>query len=231
MTGEGARSENEERVGFEPSKLGTLEYWQDFYERELNNLRENPDDHGEVWFGTQVERRIVEHIVHHYPSDCTAVLDIGCGNGSLLKRLAAKDFRHLHGCDYAEASVDLAQLNCPSVHFFQFDIRDRQRVTNLAMEKIDLFHDKGTFDALCLTEGEFGQPETIVQAYSTLMRQVGSSGCHFVLTSCNWTRQELVELFTGDSFELIDEPAIVHPSFSFGGKSGQAVTTVIMKIK
>jgi len=36
------------------------------------------------------------------------ILDVGCGNGTMLVGLAAQGFRNLAGSDYSGASIDLA---------------------------------------------------------------------------------------------------------------------------
>jgi len=42
---------------FVSSKLGTKEYWDEAYEKELNTF-EDIGDVGEIWFGEQVQNRM-----------------------------------------------------------------------------------------------------------------------------------------------------------------------------
>ena len=46
----------------------------------------------------------------------------------------------------------------------------------------------------------------------------------FMITSCNWTEQELVTMFSTHFKHLETIPT---PSFTFGGKKGNSVTTVV----
>jgi SAM-dependent methyltransferase len=214
----------EDLVSFESSRLGTLEYWQAFYERELENVKGNPGDIGGVWFGSQVEGRILGYIYRNY-SIATRVIDIGCGNGNFLLQLAAKGFTDLHGFDYSSYSVEFAKINSAGVNInlFQSDIRHPKHCVAGA----ELFCDKGTFDALCLARGTDGRPENVLQAYCQLFNTMGARECTFILTSCNWTRRELEHYFLSLNFIVVDE--IGHPAFSFGGKTGQTVTTLVFK--
>ena len=49
-----------------------------------------------------------------------------------------------------------------------------------------------------------------------------------LITSCNWTKDELLERFSSH-FKLFDQ--IKYPSFRFGGKEGSRVTSLIFKKK
>lgn len=101
--------------------------------------------------------------------------------------------------------------------------------------KFDLLVDKGTFDAISLkpTEGieSSSRTETIRGLASTFKDSLqrlfeDSDSARFVITSCNWTKEELTVLFAPE-FEVVQQ--IDHPSFSFAGSSGQVVTTLIFK--
>ncbi|KAJ2128228.1 Protein-lysine N-methyltransferase efm4 [Coemansia sp. RSA 921] len=48
----------------------------------------------------------------------------------------------------------------------------------------------------------------------------------FLITSCNWTEDELVRRFK-DHLELFDR--VKHTTFAFGGAVGQTVVTVAFK--
>lgn len=99
----------------------------------------------------------------------------------------------------------------------------------------DLLVDKGTFDAISLMPSDTINPSdkqshlhhvrSLASLFkSSLLRLWKSGSSRFVITSCNWTREEL-EGFFGP--ELVVEHQIEHPKFSFGGASGQVVTTLV----
>ncbi|KAK3302339.1 methyltransferase domain-containing protein [Chaetomium strumarium] len=105
----------------DPSDLGTKEYWDTLYEKELTNHAENPADEGTVWFDdSDAEHKIVEFLENNnitsselgfnLDRESAAVLDLGCGNGSLLFALRDAGWNgRLLGVDYSERSVELAQ--------------------------------------------------------------------------------------------------------------------------
>ena len=59
-------SENEEFIT--ESKLGTQEYWENFYEEELENF-ENHGDEGESWFGKGNTMKIVRWVTDNVNKD------------------------------------------------------------------------------------------------------------------------------------------------------------------
>ncbi|KAK6044305.1 hypothetical protein COOONC_18191 [Cooperia oncophora] len=75
-------------VDIAPSELGTKSYWDSRYELELHNFEECGDE-GEIWFGKSAEKRIIDFVTTHV-SKSAPILDLGCGNGSVLRRLLAK---------------------------------------------------------------------------------------------------------------------------------------------
>ncbi|KAK4190450.1 protein-lysine N-methyltransferase EFM4 [Podospora australis] len=101
----------------EPSKLGTKEYWDNLYNRELTNHADNPADEGTVWFDdSDAENKIVSYLDESASSEfnlnpsTAKVLDLGCGNGSLLFALRDDGWEgQLLGVDYSEKSVELAR--------------------------------------------------------------------------------------------------------------------------
>ena len=46
------------------SELGTKDYWEQFYENELNNF-EDSGDCGETWFGKRNTHRIIDWVVEN----------------------------------------------------------------------------------------------------------------------------------------------------------------------
>merc|ERR1712039_153588 len=89
--------------------------WEKVYERENKNFGENGDE-GEVWFGEEAMGRMVrvldkmaqnEEIQYKSP-----IIDLGTGNGVLLRELDEYGFTDLTGVDYAAGSVQLAANIC-----------------------------------------------------------------------------------------------------------------------
>ncbi|RAH41462.1 putative S-adenosylmethionine-dependent methyltransferase [Aspergillus brunneoviolaceus CBS 621.78] len=124
----------------------------------------------------------------------------------------------------------------------------------------DIVLDKGTFDAVSLS-AEVGQGEgeerkrgkmvqrRVCERYPGIARGLVRPGGFLVVTSCNWTEEELVEWFTasasdaaaaiseggdgGDGGEgdgrkdrLVVWGRVEYPRFRFGGREGQGVCTV-----
>ncbi|KAF7166789.1 hypothetical protein CNMCM6106_002487 [Aspergillus hiratsukae] len=108
----------------------------------------------------------------------------------------------------------------------------------------DIVLDKGTFDAVSLSE-EVVEEKTEVEAsaggkviqrrvcerYPGIARRLVRKGGFLVVTSCNWTEEELVRWFTGEeakgpgSDRLEVWGRVEYPKFRFGGQEGQGVCT------
>ncbi|RAH64110.1 putative S-adenosylmethionine-dependent methyltransferase [Aspergillus aculeatinus CBS 121060] len=119
----------------------------------------------------------------------------------------------------------------------------------------DIVLDKGTFDAVSLSaevvSGEERKRGKMVQRrvcerYPGIARGLVRPGGFLVVTSCNWTEEELVEWFTasaaaaisaggdggdggdgdGRKDRLVVWGRVEYPRFRFGGREGQGVCTV-----
>ncbi|KAK4140539.1 protein-lysine N-methyltransferase EFM4 [Dichotomopilus funicola] len=111
----------------DPSALGTREYWDNLYTTELRNHADNPRDEGTVWFDdSDAEAKMVAFLEERVDNDdeglhsrggglvldrdTASVLDLGCGNGSMLFALRDEGWRgRLLGVDYSVLSVELAR--------------------------------------------------------------------------------------------------------------------------
>ena len=104
--------------------------------------------------------------------------------------------------------------------------------------------DKGTLDAMTLNpEVQISvgtRVDNIVEKYrNTLSSLLSSERGIFMITSCNWTRDELMSWFhekkffsgTTKSCRLRFKEQIEHASYTFGGSSGQLVTTLIFLLE
>lgn len=103
----------------------------------------------------------------------------------------------------------------------------------------DIVLDKGTFDAVSLSDeiDPFAQ-RRVCERYPVAARGLVRRGGFLVVTSCNWTEEELMRWFTGtgtgtgDRVEGGEEDRlevwgrVEYPRFRFGGKEGQGVCTV-----
>jgi EEF1A lysine methyltransferase 2 len=210
------------------SRLGTRDYWEELYQNELDNYTENPEDQGEVWFGSKTETKLVKFMSQNFPKS-SSILDIGCGNGHLAKRLSELGFSNVTGIDYSDSAIDLAKRICPLVSFFQLDILGENKDFPF---KFDIIHDKGTFDAISLIpSSEKNKSYSLAEKYSNFLESCMYPHTKFIITSCNWMRDELLKLFganwTPDDFYS----PIEHSTLSFGGVSGQTVTSIVFKKK
>ena len=88
----------------------------------------------------------------------------------------------------------------------------------------DVCTDKGTYDAISLCpEDSCSKRKQYVTSVASLLTDRGI----YIITSCNWTGEEIEQQF---------EPYFVHrasipaaPTFQFGGKTGQTVSTLVLQ--
>ncbi|KAF9787467.1 S-adenosyl-L-methionine-dependent methyltransferase [Thelephora terrestris] len=226
--------------GFVSSTLGTKEYWDDAYHEELQNFHEIGDE-GEIWFGPESVEKMVDSILDHYPiptdsTESPSILEIGCGNGMLL--FAAHEAGYnpgkMHGIDYSENAISLAKSVASkketrdatlikfTKHDFLTEDIPRDDTTSGGW---DLILDKGTFDAISLgkkDESGHAPHQLYPQRLSALMKPGG----RFLITSCNFTEDELKSVFLKPEAGLVYHSRIQHPTFTFGGQSGSIVVTL-----
>lgn len=230
-----------------------------------------------------------------------AVLDLGCGNGSLLFALRDDGWRgRLLGVDYSERSVELARRVGRSrqrrrrrrrrpacgdedyddddgdddgdnldteekqeekekendndvdddgkekeVEFKVWDVLQgpladvraapTEKTSAQGSERDqgwDLVLDKGTFDAVSLSGERDDKGRRVFEGYGERVLQLLRTGGLFLVTSCNWTEEELRGWFetktpptpTGERLRLAGR--IQYPSFEFGGVRGQTISTL-----
>ncbi|KAH6849942.1 S-adenosyl-L-methionine-dependent methyltransferase, partial [Chaetomium sp. MPI-CAGE-AT-0009] len=230
--------------------------WDTLYTQELSNHAADPRDEGTVWFDdADAQAKMVayldEHIQEQYGHDPlgAAVLDLGCGNGSLLFALRDEGWAgRLLGVDYSARSVELARRVGVSrregkeVEFKVWDVLNGplseveaaagSTATGEAAAGWDVVLDKGTFDAVSLSGERDGQGRRICEGYGERVLQLLRTGGIFLVTSCNWTEAELRDWFetktqpTEAGARLRVAGRIEYPSFSFGGAKGQAISTL-----
>ncbi|KAJ5808126.1 hypothetical protein N7474_009395 [Penicillium riverlandense] len=94
----------------------------------------------------------------------------------------------------------------------------------------DIVLDKGTFDAVSLSDD--AKDTRVCERYPRIARRLVRAGGFVVVTSCNWTEEELVSWFVGSSHDqegndrLVVWGRVEYPRFRFGGHEGQGVSTV-----
>ena len=91
----------------------------------------------------------------------------------------------------------------------------------------DVVLDKGTFDAISLSEEKDQSGKRICERYKERVVPLIREGGILLITSCNWTFEELNGWFQGGELEYLD--TIKYKSFSFGGKKGQTISSVCFR--
>ncbi|XP_061915254.1 EEF1A lysine methyltransferase 2 isoform X1 [Entelurus aequoreus] len=219
------RSDSEEDSGSDndvhTSQLGTKEYWEDAYRRELETFKDIGDV-GEIWFGEESMSRVLKWMDKANIPEDAAILDIGTGNGAFLVELAKHGFRNLTGIDYSAASVQLAKSVLQAEDLTHVSIKEVDFCGG-QLEGFDVCIDKGTFDAISLNPDRSRQ---VTHLYLQALKGAVKDGGVFSITSCNWTKQQLLETFS-QGFEFVQE--LPTPTFQFGGKKGNSVTALVFK--
>lgn len=209
---------------FQPSKLGTQKYWDDFYLKESSNFDNNQEDLGEVWFDDAgAESRVIRYLEDE-GMHARSVLDLGTGNGHMLFALREADFEgQMLGIDYSQPSINFAQKinehNQSNVAFKQFDILQDEWQESA----YDIVIDKGTLDAMILS----GIPNVAERYFENVKPMINKESGIFVLTSCNFTSEELSKLATAHGYKYTE---LEYPTFTFGGQKGSSVVTFIMTL-
>jgi SAM-dependent methyltransferase len=166
----------------------------------------------------------------------TRFLDLGTGNGHLLFALREEEWEgEMLGVDYSGNSVELARSiaarkgeEYQDVKFEEWDLLAQSPGAWLG-EGFDVVLDKGTFDAICLSQETDAQGRRICEGYREKVEVLVKKGGRFLITSCNWTEDELKGWFDGEGSSLVYEDKVKYPSFTFGGQTGSSVVTLCFK--
>lgn len=213
----------------EGSELGTKEYWESSYTREIKNYKSHGDV-GEIWFDEDSQQRIVDWLLkqeENVDKQSARVLDLGCGNGMFLVALANEGFTQLTGCDYSPKAIELAEGIAKDQSLkIAYTVADLTQSTPPTIGTYDIVHDKGTYDAISLC------PDNPKEKRNNYLAQVAQllkdEHSLFIITSCNWTEDELLLSFQE---HFVKHCSIPTPTFKFGGKVGNVVTSVVFKKK
>jgi SAM-dependent methyltransferase len=169
-------------------------------------------------FGEQAMKKMRRWAHQNLPptspnSERTRIMECGTGNGTLLLSFltspssSSEQRYHLTGTDYSPGSITLAQEVEASQRqaLAEGDYDDDEEIINdvttdwrvvdllrhdFEGEEWDLVLDKGTFDALCLSE-EMVDGKLPSQVYPERIAKVVKEGGFFLITSCNFTEEEI----------------------------------------
>ncbi|EME89112.1 uncharacterized protein MYCFIDRAFT_149699 [Pseudocercospora fijiensis CIRAD86] len=245
-----------ERKLLDPSDLGTKQYWEAAYERELHNHGEDVDDEGIVWFDESNAEDTVIRKLSSYASGpgprldrkSTRTLDLGTGNGHMLFALREDEddegerwLGDMVGVDYSPKSVQLArrideqriaalddsQDAYASIRFEQWDLLEEPPGDWLG-NGFDLVLDKGTFDAISLMPKPENAPHPC-EVYRQKVIDLIKADHFLFITSCNWTRDELIGWLVNNDGKLMLYDEAKYRSFTFGGQTGQSVVTLVFR--
>lgn len=137
------------------------------------------------------------------------------------------------GVDYSAQSVELARRVAEKkdlqhqVEFRVWDILNGRGKKEGEQElgTWDVVLDKGTFDAVSLS-GVPNVEERYVRQVESLVKSRGL----VLVTSCNWTEDELKRWFESGG-HLVYYGRIYYPTFKFGGATGQTISSVCFQRK
>lgn len=146
------------------------------------------------------------------------------------------------GVDYSQKSIEFAKRIADNkgfgtsgggevVEFRCWDImtQDPAGVVLEGKNEVgwDVVLDKGTFDAISLSEEKDEHGRRICEGYKEKVVPLMRDGGILLLTSCNWTEEELSAWFGGEELKRLDN--IKYKSFSFGGRKGQTISSVCFR--
>lgn len=229
-------------------KFDTNYSWDKFYLKEIENFERNEQDTGENWFDDcGAEEKVIEFlfglIEDRTISPQSLLLDLGTGNGHFLfevynatKEEELETSMLYTGIDYSPESIQFAKqiatrkFSEQKFEFYEVDfIKEDCAYLAANKEKFDIIFDKGTLDAIALNnnpiDGFGGKIGT--EIYPLQVSQLMHSGSLLIITSCNFTEEELIKIITSNgSNSLIVWDKIKYPTFQFGGQKGSTICSI-----
>ncbi len=121
------------------------------------------------------------------------------------------------------------------IEFQEWDIMRSSPPSSWLEPGFDVVLDKGTFDAVSLSCETDEGGRRVCEGYRARVERLVRKGGVLVVTSCNWTEEELVGWFEGGDGDgdggggLERWGRVEYPVFRFGGKMGQSVQTVVFR--
>ena len=124
-----------------------------------------------------------------------------------------------------------------AISFYTHDILSPISPSWLPPDGYDVVLDKGTFDAISLSAEIDSKGKRICEGYALAVKSLVKRGGMLLVTSCNWTEEELEEWIVGtdkrnreeDRFEVCGR--VPYHRFKFGGVEGQSVVGVAFRRK
>lgn len=173
------------------------------------------------------------------------MLDLGTGNGHLLFRLHEEGYDDwsMTGIDYSSHSIALARSIAATRQLdgIQFTVLDflQQSLPSSSTSSskdsplgvFDVLLDKGTFDAISLSDERI-HDKTLSEQYPTAVARFMHKDSKLIVTSCNWTREELIARLTAD--KVLEVHAFFKTpkkTFQFGGQVGSTTSQVVFRLR
>ncbi|ODQ67712.1 S-adenosyl-L-methionine-dependent methyltransferase [Nadsonia fulvescens var. elongata DSM 6958] len=225
------------------SKLGTQKYWDDFYDKELQNFEHNPQDTGECWFAdSDAEDRVIMFLQDNAEDqelstlsmENSTMVDLGTGNGHLLFSVREAGFEgKLTGLDYSLPAVEFSkkialEQDVENVEFEHADFLSDRAEWMKGERQWDIVLDKGTLDAIALSDIQYelknGEYKSGARLYGDVVQHLIKKNGLLLITSCNFTQEELIKLIVRPGLSVWK--TIDYPSFEFAGVQGQTICSV-----
>ena len=147
---------------------------------------------GEIWFGEDAQYRVIRWIEKNVEGVDSPIIDVGCGNGMMCVDLAREGFKDVTGVDYCKEAVDLAEKVAKQVEvnveykvgvFCSFSgfysgfvsqecdiLEDLEKTNNPVLKRCyKVVVDKGTFDAISLSENAKEEKQVYVKNIAALL--------------------------------------------------------------
>lgn len=143
----------------------------------------------------------------------------------LLIELAREGYTKLLGVDYSPKAVELASSIAKDQDLnISYEVADLMNVEECKkLGQFEIVHDKGTYDAISLCPDN---PKQKRELYLESVSNMLTDKSLFIITSCNWTEDELLLSFNEKFMKTCTIPT---PSFKFGGKVGSVVTSLVFR--
>lgn len=175
--------------------------------------------------------------IHHQPSlpsSATAVASSSPPEEGGVRREDDNSNSDPSTAAAAAATDEQEEGSGREIEFAAWDLLASSRDTVLSGDQArgwDVVLDKGTFDAISLSEARDDQGRRACEAYKGRVLPLVREGGLFLVTSCNWTEEELEAWFGRGSPEVdagrfVRVGRVQYPSFSFGGVKGQTISTL-----
>lgn len=225
--------------------------WDSFYQKEIQNFHNDPNDTGECWFeDSDAESKIIDFILEKLQEGadysrgaaCLDIVDLGTGNGHLLFELS-RELHHEYGVNYSFSYTGI-DYSLDSVAFARQVAARMDPPVAFKFEQVDLLHptdpfivqnadgfdillDKGTLDAIALNTAELDAFDGKIgqDVYADQVARLMHSKLLLLITLCNFTESELARIITA-SGKLAVCDRIKYPTFRFGGADGSTICTL-----